>query len=290
MACISNAGYVQAAKDQAEAIKNKALADTLIFTALALWQRNSSSSVASMQNEIAKRQTKLAKDIDAHARKYWPYEKAYVDDAFGLAKVKPQHDSLSSAWSAIADDTLRKGRSDWIAEMKSRCLTPSPCEVARWDRNAQKARADLISHADRQAESRAEIINDLRYARQLSALALGRGLASTVASYQDIAGTLGVNARASLTGTINSGLEALGYVLNRNRPTGWGAQTFPRIDRMPYEVQQQTAPPISKPTPAQSFPAPVDKPLEIGEDGCGPEPSYENWEAWTDWMMCMGYK
>ena len=60
MACISDSDYTDAATNQKEAMIAHATADAVIATALALWKRNASGSIADMQNEIANRQITLA--------------------------------------------------------------------------------------------------------------------------------------------------------------------------------------------------------------------------------------
>lgn len=294
MGCITNDAYRQAAEEQASAIRNQAYADTAIFTALALWQRNSSSSITNMQMEIANRQLNIAEAVAAHAQSFWPYEINLLDDAFGETKAEPQHAGLSASWAAIIDDTLRRGRTDWLAEMRGRCLSPSRCEAARWDRVAQNNRADIISHADRQAEVRAEALNDRRYARQLATLALGRGQLMNVASYQQIAGVNGAQAQATLVGLIDGARTSLGYALNRERHDGWGAgiqDTYSH--RMPYAVAPAAPAPVQVQVQAAALPPVVlGTPLTPVDDPCGPEPppgpQYD--EAWNRWNACKGNK
>src|SRR5699024_5912112 len=155
-----------------EAITRQAIADTAMQVALALWQRNSSASIVNMQTEIADRNTRLAENVHAHAKKFWPAERALVDDAFNEGKANPQYDGTSLAWAAIADSSLRTGRETWLQTMREWCLPPTRCEDSRWRRNAELICADVISFADRQEEARADILNDRRYSRQYAALGM----------------------------------------------------------------------------------------------------------------------
>lgn len=292
MACITNEDYVEAAKKQASAIKTAAYVDTAIQAAFALWQRNSSLSIANMQNEIAKRNIKLAEAVHAHAKKFWPFEKAIVDDAFAENKATPQYGALSATWGSIMDDTLRRGRTDWLAEMRQRCLAPTKCEAARWDRVAQQAKADIISFADRQAESRAETLNDLRFARQLAALALGKGILNTVQSYQELSGTIGLNAGRMLEGSINSGLQALGYYTTRTQFDGWGQGAQQTLTRMPYQPQQA---PQTFAVPAQAPITPaIAQPAAAPQGNCVEPPAGLTGNAahaaWTAYYECKGEK
>lgn len=283
--CIGNEEYITAAKNQASAIETSAEMDAAISVALALWQRNSSSSISNMQKEIADRNMRLAEWLQDHASKFWPYEKDLVDDAFAETKHTEQYAALSTQWGSIMDDTLRRARSDWLEEMRQRCIRPTRCEDARWNRNAQKARADIISFADRQAEARARALNDMRYERQYAALGLGRGHLANVSSYQSIMGTLGGNAAGMLAGTINSGLEALGYYRTRERFEGWGSGARENMARMPAVQARQPTPVVNVTTPVQPIPA-VDS---FGP--CGPPPPGDAPQSrWDAWIECNGGK
>lgn len=291
MACISNTAYEEAAYSQADAIRQQAITDTAIYAGLALWQRNSSSSITNMQTGIADRQLKLAEAIADHAKKFWPAEVALLEDAFMQQKTTPQYTGLMAAWSNLVDDTMRRGRTDWIAEMKQRCLSATRCEAARWDRLAQNARADMLSYSARQAEARSEVLNDQRYSRQLVALGLGRDQIMTVPSYQSIAGTLGGNARQMLMGTINSGLEALGYYQTRQEVDGWGQGIRNSFDRMPYQEPAQTMPVRQQYRP-EAYPIePVARVESRPLDPCGPMPGATASDAeWRRWDRCKGNK
>lgn len=290
MACISNSGYRTAANNQADAIVNQAMVDTAIYVALSLWQRNSSSSITSMQSGISDRQISLAESILDHAKQFWPHEKALIDDTFGEAKADPQYSGTSLAWDAVMADTLATGRTDWIAEMRDRCLTPSRCEAARWDRHAQNARADIISHADRVEEARTEVLNDRRYARQLGVLGLSKGIIAEVSSYQQIAGTSGRNVAANLVGMFDLARTSLGYAMNRTQHDGWGHRAIERFEaRMPYEAAQPVQPVQVQVQTSPIAPVPMDTPTAL--DPCGPMPEAGAGNAaWRRWQDCKGYK
>lgn len=276
MACITNSDYIEAAQKQADAIRTQAMTDVAIQTALALWQRNSSLSISNMQDAIANRNMKLAEAVYAHAQNFWPIEKAIVDDAFSETKASPQYSSTSAQWSSILDDSLRKGRTDWIEEMKSRCIVPTDCEAARWDRAAQLARADILSFADRQSENRAEALNDQRYARQLAALGIGKGILQNVKSFSNLSGTAGMSAGKILADSINSGLMAYGYYTTDSKYEGWGHGIRDNFARMPYPV----APAATSQLPTPETPS---------GDPCGPAPEITSAE-WAAWVACKGGK
>ena len=223
MACISNEDYKIAAQQQATAMVGQAWADTAIQIGIALWQRNSSKSIKNMQIEIADRQMKLAEQVQAHAEIYWPKEKELVDDTFGVGKVNTQYVALATEFGLMADTSLAQGRTRWIDTMRSWCMAPSRCEDARWQRNSQVARSDMMSHAARQDESRTQILNDRRFARQYAVLKLGRGALDFLLSYQAIAQVSGAYAGQMLESTVNSALTAFGYYPTRHEQTGWGS-------------------------------------------------------------------
>lgn len=223
MGCISNAQYTTAANEQAAALVGQAKADAVIQIGIALWQRNSSKSIKNMQIEIADRQMKLAEEVQAHAAMYWPEEKELVDDIFGIAKVSTAYAPLVTEFGGLVEGTLQQGRENWIATMRNWCMSPSRCEDARWQRNTQLVRSDMMSHAARQDENRTQILNDRRFAYQYAALQLGKGQLANLLSYQQIGGAIGMNATDMLTTTANTAMKAFGYYPNREEQTGWGS-------------------------------------------------------------------
>ena len=222
MGCISNSAYRSAAGNQASAIVEQAYVDTAIQVALALWQRNTSRDIANMQNEIADRQMRLAEAIQEHAEKFWPHEKALVDDAFGEQTVEPQYTATGLAWKELAVEALADGRADWLATARQQCMPPDRCEDARFHRSAQLACADMLSFAARTEEARAQEINDRRYERQYKVLNIGSGLLSTVVGFQASSLRAGGAASRMLGSAINSALDEFSYRRSRNNPGEWG--------------------------------------------------------------------
>lgn len=223
--CVSNVGYIAASALQSKSIIVKATVDSAIQVAIALWQRNSSKSIANMQDELADRNTKLAEKLHAHAKIFWPAEASFVSDMFGESKVTTQYVGLANGWAAMADTEIAAGRADWLRQMSDRCTPASRCENARWQRNGQIVRADTMSYAARQDEARTEILNDRRYARQYAALALGKGQVADLQTYQNIANTVGTSASQMLIGTVNSALTSFGFYSNKIDAGRWGSGT-----------------------------------------------------------------
>lgn len=252
--CVSSIGYTIAGGLQATSIITKATVDSAIQVAIALWERNSSKSIADMQDELADRNTKMAEKLHLHAKQFWPAEAALVGDVFGEGKVATQYTGLANGWAIMADVEVTAGRADWQRQMAERCTSVSQCDDARWQRNGQLVRADLMSYAARQDEARTQILNDRRYARQYAVLGLGRGQLRDLMSYQSIGNVIGTNASEMLIGTVNSALTAYGFYSNRIDANRWGAGT-----REMLGVQSTaTAPMGSKPAVSmQSVPEQV---------------------------------
>lgn len=283
-ACISNEDYIVAAQGQADAIVKEALANAAITTVLALWQRNSSKSMANMQYEIANRQLELAERVHNHAKQFWGPEKAYVDDAFNTPKKEPEYQALAVGWDEFTNEAMADGRQGWIAKMREWCMPPNRCQDARWGRFAGLMRADTMSFAVVQEENRTDALNDIRYDRQKAALALGRGILKDVISFADASGQQGLSASGALGGLINAAAGALGFAFAYRRPQPWtiGGDWGQPVSHAPgYEVNEVK----HQPVPVPQAPEP-----RTPIDPCGPPPTdqYDS-EAWVRWNECKGY-
>ncbi|MCM1516211.1 MAG: hypothetical protein NC080_07375 [Paraprevotella sp.] len=236
---IGDAGYEHAAQRQADAMLEFAIEDVAIQTALALWKRNAASSISDMQQAIANRQTRLAEQIAAHARNFWPYEKDAVDDAFGLGKATAQYDALSLTWGSTSDKDQQCYKDRLDQELGYRCIGLTSCESAIWGRNKQMVRANVMAFADREAEGRMDKLNDIRFAKQYSALALGRNHLANVPTFMNLGGAARASNSQLLNGLINSGMEALGYYRRGTDSWGsrletrWGATPYSRVNQLP---------------------------------------------------------
>lgn len=247
MGSVSNKAYIEASEDQANAMRLQAGIDAAITAALYLWQRNASGSISDMQAQTSKRYQNLANQLHDHAKKFWPYEKEYVDDAFGLAHNDPQYSALSNTWASFLDTSNESHKKRLNETLALKCLATSTCEEVTWKRNYQLSRAGLISFADRHAENRADALNDQRYARQYAALKLGRGHLETAESYAAISGAAGLNRAQILTDTFDSAWTA--YGLYRRRTDNWGSD----ISQF-WEIRQRADATMPNPYP-NSYPA-----------------------------------
>ena len=250
MTCITNEAYVTAAGKQRTAIITQASVETAIQVALALWQRNSSKSIANMQDEMADLQMKLAEEVQAHAAQYYPKEAALVADAFSEVKLTTQYTALAAEWAGILNASSEAGRQAWLERMDDTCQAPTACEDARWQRNGQLATADMLSYAARQDESRTQILNDRRYARQLAVLGLGKGQLQALRGYQQIAMTSVGTTSSMLLETVESAMNLYGYRDVREHPqAGWGYKIQDTWGLAKPPSQQVNAPTYSNPRP-----------------------------------------
>ena len=244
MSAVSDSAYKTGATDQGNAMVAWATVDAAIMTALALYKRSTQTSIANMQEALAKRQVALAEKVHEHAKQFWPYEIAFVNDMFGIAKTDPPYTALSASWADFLDKSHQAYRSKLVETLNDRCVYLTACETANWNRNRQADRASIISFADRQAEGRADTMDDYRFAWQYAALGLGNGVLSDVSSYQQLAGIAGSNARGLLWDSINNGLEAFGFYRRGTDRWGdritsqWGLTSEGESVKIPYEVPQ----------------------------------------------------
>jgi hypothetical protein len=218
--CVGDSAYIAAAGDAADAIVKRGLAEIAIQLAISLWRRNVAERINDMKTEIADRQVALAEAAHGHAASFYPQEAALVADAMSLPKNDPVY-ALSDGWRSFSAESNNRGRSSWLKASAALCIFPNQCDDARWSNHAKRNEVDTGNFAMRQAENRAQALNDVRYARQLGALAIGQGRIGAGAGYSDAAGTILGNVGKSILGSIDSAASALGYALNRNAKPQW---------------------------------------------------------------------
>jgi len=233
--CVTDEGYIDAATKAAEVIWQNGITDIAITAALALAQKNARTTVADMQAEIADRQMALAEAAHAQAAAFWGEETDFVNDAFGQGLAAPERVPLAIGWGQYAYDANANARAAWVKASRAMCMPPTRCDDARWSFQVAKNVVDTTNHALRQAESRADALNDRRYARQYAALGLGQGKLHSAKTYAAVAGLAAGSAGGMLVGTINSGLELMGYSRTRNNFQRWSGTTIPR-EYMPQQT------------------------------------------------------
>ena len=185
--------YVASACQQAYTIRRDAVTDCMLSVGYGFLSLYASKSITKMQNEIADRQLKIAEQLHDHAKKFWNAEDAFLEEAFGLKKECPQYTSMGNQWGKILDDDMDEGFEDYLRFMEMNCLSVSLCQQNYWAAMAGLYRTDTMNFALRQAETKAEALNDLRYSMQYSALGLGKGVLKDVLGYTDVAGQMALN-------------------------------------------------------------------------------------------------
>ena len=96
--CVGDIEYIAASGQQAAAIIQQAVTQAAIQAVIALWQRNASDSIATMQDEIAKEQMAMAEAIAAHVQSFWPELKQYIKDVFSITNTRIRLHRIK--WSA----------------------------------------------------------------------------------------------------------------------------------------------------------------------------------------------
>jgi hypothetical protein len=241
--CVHDWSYEAAAGVQAGATVKMGLADIAVQVALALYQRKSARSIADMQYNISDRQTKLAEALHEHAKKYWAAEKSLVGDVFAEQKYKAMYSARSQGWGDISRESMKASMQYSEDSLKQACLPKGRCDSTRWRRVAGETQADIMSFADRQEESREQVLNDRRYARQYGVLGLGRDKLRAIASFQSISGSVAFGAAKEMADMINGAHQAFGYVNEELfGANGWGRGFAQRMAEENAKDQGLTAP------------------------------------------------
>lgn len=211
--CVDDGAYQDAAREQAKAIRTQYMVDILVETTIALWNRKSSASISGLQQDLADQNVKLAEEALAHAQQFWPYEQDLVNDVFSIQKRKPSYEGTSAAWGGIMDTDMDNARDDYNQLMAEMCMTTGRCMDARWLRNAGLQSADVRNFALRQEENRAQALNDLRYNWQYAALGMGQGKMGEIASFQEVAGSVGMNMAQLINGIVGPIASTVGNIM-----------------------------------------------------------------------------
>lgn len=254
MSCIPDAAYITASGLQAAAITvNSEVSAGLAVAAMAA-ESLLARRIHNLQMDIAEQQLAIAEATHAHAKLFWPAEKAFVDDAFGDAKHVTNYVALPSQFDAIMNETLASSKTIWADEAASICRAPSNCDHVRWDRFAANMRADVRTFGARVSESRTDALNDRRFGRQYAALMLGQDAVVSVASYFELAGATSVSKAQMVAGAIAGGGQAIGFYGARAKPQSNSGRTANQGFKHTIPKQKEIAGP---PAPV-AIPLPVD--------------------------------
>lgn len=183
-AYISGNAYIKAACEQAKAIKREAVLDAIIMVAYSLFDIYVSHSITNMQQKIADAQMKLAEELHDHRKKYFPYEKKYVDDAFGIPKPCPSYAVARAYISAFYKDEEQSYK-DFTSLMDYMHRDLYLADMNYWSDKVERSAVDIGNFALRVAEAISDALDDVRYARRYSALKLGRSMLDDVLQFND---------------------------------------------------------------------------------------------------------
>lgn len=214
--CVDDGAYTAAASAQAGAALTEAIVWGAVQLALMSAQRSSRSAISDMQARLADRRMVIAEQILAQAQLTWAKERALVSETMALPLNTPQYTEVPIVVSEVDRiEGLLGGVVD--AHLALLGQTVSACDDNRMRQAMATGRTDFVAHTLRMAEARALQLNDRRYSRQVSVIALGRGKLQEAAGLGSLAGAQ-QGVRNSLLRTINSGMELWGYASRRN----WG--------------------------------------------------------------------
>lgn len=206
-AYISGDAYIKAACKQAKAIRREATIDAVLMVLYSLFDLYVSNSITDLQEEIAHRQLVLAEELHAHTKEFWPYEDKFIDDAFDMPKPCPQY-GLAKAWANTLEKDMENALTAFLYEADKNHMSVTQCDVGAWDAEFGKYKSDISNYALRQAEARADALDDVRYNWRLTAVKLGRGLLGDTINYNAAWSAVAVNPAMIMQGGLT--LVAMG--------------------------------------------------------------------------------
>lgn len=189
---ITGDAYIKAACKQAKAIKREATIDAVLMVLYSLFDLYVSNSITNLQEEIAHKQLVLAEELHAHTKEFWPYEDKFIDDAFDMPKACPQY-GLAKAWSNALEKDMENALTAFLYETDRNHLAIAQCDVSAWDAEVGKYKSDISNYALRQAEARADALEDVRFNWRMAAVKLGRGLLGDTIGYNAAWSAVAVN-------------------------------------------------------------------------------------------------
>lgn len=235
--CIGDSAYLEAAKYASVAILARGVAELAIQVALSEWRRNVAKRINDMKEELANRQVALAEAAHGQAAGFYTAEAAFVADAMAIPKTTPDY-ALAPGWTDFSTEANTYGRSAWLKASRALCLTPNPCDDGRWSAMMRRNEVDTGNFAMRQAENRSQALNDVRFKRQLDALALGQGKMGSGAGYSQAAGTIATGVGDAIMNSVNSAASLVGFAMTKRaiKPQ-WEYGYEPRVEQA-AEVRQ----------------------------------------------------
>lgn len=241
--CIDDAAYEEQATKQAASIVTEGRVWGAIQIALMIAQRQSNGAITDMQEGIASRRMALGEEVLVHAQKTWVKEKEFVDEVMAAPKFEVNYGNAQITLNEVdrVEDLAVEGIDNRLSRMG---IEVGACDDSRTRRLMANVRTDLVSHSMRSAEGRTLALNDVRYSRQVAAVALGRNILQQSLSMGKLSGGQEV-VRNSLLNTINSANTLWGYSANRWRHGGnfhTGETGAPTMVRPGYAMVETISP------------------------------------------------
>ena len=216
-----------------------------------LWQRYTNSKIADIRYDLANRRMVMAEAAFAHAQIAWPKEKAMVDETMALVKATPQYNLALVSASAVESSWLRTDAE--FDRMTSKLGIPVTQEDdLRTSRGMAIAITDLMANTMRNQEARAIALNDRRFSRQLSVLAVGHNKLAPAVKIGRLAGLSADAVRNAFTSAVDIGMNVWGYEDNRivgQTYAGWkernqGQQRYAPIEDRSFDTSAQATEPV----------------------------------------------
>lgn len=212
---VNDAAYISAAGAHAAAISSRLTTETAIQVALTAAQYYVTNSIAKDQEKLGNRRVKLAEAVLEHAEDFWPEEKSLLNDAFNSPEPEVNYGEAHNQIFSPSRNIFVQSMEDGRRRAKAMCSS-----LGRFKTRGETFRArvigDAVTFAYRHEEAKRDALSDVLFSRRYTALGIGKGMLNNVNSFADVAAAAGLSAGQLLAGTIQSGMEALGYYSARS--------------------------------------------------------------------------
>jgi hypothetical protein len=212
--CVGDSAYISAATSASLAILGRGVADLAVSVALSTWRRNVAKKINDMKAEIADRQVAMAEAAQGHAASFYPAEAALLAEAMSMPKTTPDY-GLASGWTTFSTEANNFGRQSWLKASRALCMPPSMCDDGRWSTHMRANEVDTGNYAMRQAENRSQALNDVRFKKQLDAIAVGQGKLGSGAGYSMAAGAITESVGTAFMNSVNSAAQLVGFAMTK---------------------------------------------------------------------------
>lgn len=210
MTGVNDTCYITSAGMHAAAISSRLINETAIQLALTAAQYYVTDSIARDQEKLGNRRVRLAEAVLEHAEQFWPEEKALLGDAFNTPEPVVNYGEAHNQIFSPARNIFVQSMEDGRRRARALCSSLSRFKT-RGETFQARAVGDAVTFAYRHEEAKRDALSDVLFSRRYTALGIGKGMLNNVNSFADVATAAGLSAGQMLAGTIQSGMEALGY-------------------------------------------------------------------------------